>query len=358
VKTNTIDSSPHLVTTVYTTNSVNINRLSIGNSFTDVAQRISLQAQRPTSSIFDGSIGLELFAVYGGCPAGQGGFPQTASASVACSGLCNCDPARMMRSPTHGNIFDGDGLYRPNDACIWKIVSDTRPAIVVFNIKQTSGVDTQRNVDSVWFYECTDLSCQSKNLFAELAGYWDGDWAYHYTWMSHTGITSIEFYSDASVQELGFEFDWKLEMPRSPCDRCDFGTYKGAIGDFRCTACPAHSTTIARSSLAVSDCECAPGAYGPNNGPICALCETGKYRGNDKQSVCTDCPANTYLDLDGQVVESACRHCHFDSASTAGSKTASACMCNPGHELDLTSPIASCLMCNENTFKPGTKVER
>ena len=53
-----IEQLPQLATHLYSTNSVNISRLSISNSFGNVTQSVSLQSRESRSSIFDRSIRL------------------------------------------------------------------------------------------------------------------------------------------------------------------------------------------------------------------------------------------------------------------------------------------------------------
>jgi hypothetical protein len=120
------------------------------------------------------------------------------------------------------------------------------------------------------------------------------------------------------------------------CTPCAAGTYKNATGSEDCTACPAASTSPA-GSLSVVDCLCTAGqtldGYTLDGAPICSPCPLSTYKVENKNQACVPCSPN--------------------SASSRGSTSAEACLCEQGY----TGPDGgSCSACAAGTFKssPGS----
>lgn len=82
------------------------------------------------------------------------------------------------------------------------------------------------------------------------------------------------------------------------CSACAIGSYKDAIGNTACTACPATFTTESTGTVDASACVCAPGFFYSDDGvnPVsCQPCAEGTYKsGFNKQTECTACKDNSF----------------------------------------------------------------
>jgi len=97
-----------------------------------------------------------------------------------------------------------------------------------------------------------------------------------------------------------------------------------------CALCPANSVSVA-GSVAVEDCECAPGWTGPDGG-ACSVCAAGTFKSASGSALCDSClPFATSL---------------------SGSTLQTACACNPGYHVP--SATDACTACAAGTYKTGT----
>lgn len=118
------------------------------------------------------------------------------------------------------------------------------------------------------------------------------------------------------------------------CVLCPTDTYfdgTGAAAQDECVPCPTHASAPAGSGGATA-CLCALG-YAGAPGEECVACVPGFFRSDPSEYICEACPAGSYHDVDVYAntnVES-CLSCPADTASAAGSGSASACVCDAGH---------------------------
>ena len=138
------------------------------------------------------------------------------------------------------------------------------------------------------------------------------------------------------------------ETGATACTPCAVGTYSDSDGLLACHACLHGSTTMSTASTAVEDCWCmadffgslvdgrvvcdacnanAVSEVGQNTGPADCKCKAGWF-GNDG-GVCEFCSDGKYKDSVGSAPCVDCTGAFV--TSPAGSTTAAACGCQPGH---------------------------
>jgi hypothetical protein len=118
------------------------------------------------------------------------------------------------------------------------------------------------------------------------------------------------------------------------CPPCSPGTYMPLTASTSCWTCPANSSSIEGSARLVdclcnpgwtgangSECSaCAPGLFKPHSGPmLCDICDRGTFS-LGAQSICSLCPANTYINSVGAT---ACVDCPASTYSGLGSSNQS-----------------------------------
>ena len=141
--------------------------------------------------------------------------------------------------------------------------------------------------------------------------------------------------------------------PFSQCTPCPAGTYAELFGAYKCTACPAGTTSPAGASSCTSSTSCAKGEY-RKAGCACEKCPAGTYSdtltasectacpigfsssagascctpcakgtySSTAGSACTSCPAGTYA---GATGSSKCKKCTKGSSSSAGASSCTPC---------------------------------
>ena len=153
--------------------------------------------------------------------------------------------------------------------------------------------------------------------------------------------------------------------PNLSCQACSIGFFKANFSAEACEACPAHSTTMNTGSTAATDCLCVAGYTRADDGACeaCGLvssrlrlatgrvvscpdanyhttlqiasteqsecvCIAGYSNTTGSGSPCTACPVGTYKN---EASHAACSACGPNATTEAlASRTAAACMCQPG----------------------------
>ena len=130
--------------------------------------------------------------------------PSDTSASVTCSGPCECTP---LAGTSSGTISDGSGDYLNDQECVWLISAEY--VSITFTAFATEG-----NYDWVDINQCQDSSCSSPEQLARLSGSAGAD----QTYSSSTGFLQVRFTSDGSSTRSGFVADWSAQP-----GQCDAG---------------------------------------------------------------------------------------------------------------------------------------
>jgi len=117
------------------------------------------------------------------------------------------------------------------------------------------------------------------------------------TYLNTTGMKSSD---DCNLCELG---RYQHERGKSHCNLCASGTYLNITGGSAasdCISCPSNAGNSTPGSIDMTDCKCNPGTSGVDGGPICNLCEIGKFTDVSGVSICspttTVCPPGQYAD--------------------------------------------------------------
>jgi len=112
-----------------------------------------------------------------------------------------------------------------------------------------------------------------------------------------------------------------------PCVSCDMGKFKDTKGSELCTFCSPDSNAVTAGSVFRTSCECNAGFTG-NNGGMCTMCASGKYKRDGGPTPCTSCPSGT--------------------VSALGSTELVQCICDCGY----TGPAGlACTACAAGTYK-------
>ena len=155
------------------------------------------------------------------------------------------------------------------------------------------------------------------------------------------------------------------------CAACPLGKYKADPGNFACTPCQNHSSSISTGSTGACVCDagyqaqaaqcsaCPAGKYKADGGIACTDCPHNSYSapastlcecnaGYTGGSLnCTACPAGTYKPAAGSA---ACAACPPSSTSPPSSTDVTACVCNAGFG---GSPGGPCVLCPAGTYQLG-----
>jgi len=92
---------------------------------------------------------------------------------------------------------------------------------------------------------------------------------------------------DCNLCELG---RYQHERGKSHCNLCASGTYLNITGGSAasdCISCPSNAGNSTPGSIDMTDCKCNPGTSGVDGGPICNLCEIGKFTDVSGVSICS-----------------------------------------------------------------------
>jgi len=312
-------------------------------------EKIGRFNERDCKPCQDSSVSVSGSKSFADCKCGRGvepgGLPAT-SVNVVCSGLCECNPAVTMKTPTSGTVFDGPGAYRVNDHCIWTLTADVLPASISIHMVQSAGVNTEPIHDVVKIIECEDAACSVQNVLKSYQGYWDGDVFFTNVDVSKTGIMRVEFTSDFLDNFGGFMFDWELDSSTMECKDCGVGKYKDLVENVACTDCAENSYTSTTSAITDSVCKCNLGSTSQNNIGPCVLCEKGKFRPKQQEPSCNKCPSNTFLDMVGSDKAADCTSCPNNMISNMGSKYESDCKCASG----MNPTSIGCSLCAAGKF--------
>ena len=216
---------------------------------------------------------------------------KVASATVKCTGACDCN---IAASGVSGRITDGQGTYSRSSWCRWEIKSNVKPAEIIINRKPGSvfemegfdSIEVWDDYDYVAYYSRTDPPS---------------------TLTTHTGNVLVTFYSDSSGEKEGFELEWGLQ------------TTNGCIACEDCVYCQA-------------------GKYKENTGPAsdweeCVNCQAGKYKGNTGPGTCTNCEHGKYGDINvtGATTSDVCNPCPVNTYTTHKGST-SCTLCSTAYD--------------------------
>jgi hypothetical protein len=137
--------------------------------------------------------------------------------------LCTgCNASCALFTAASGSFSDGSpGQYEDNSDCSWIIAPPPQlDRTVQITITFTS-VNTESGYDYIWVYTCTNISCVSKTLLAQISGDQTG------SYISTSGYVLVRFTSDKGVKYDGFEAMWtSLSLVRmvlymqEACDTC------------------------------------------------------------------------------------------------------------------------------------------
>ena len=130
----------------------------------------------------------------------------------------------------------------------------------------------------------------------------------------------------------------------SACGPCALASYKPALGNETCTACPLNTNTTAVTRVALNECLCAPGFF--FNALACAPCATGSFKGHVSNEACAPCPVDTYCPVQS-VVPVAC--VGNSSRLAEGGVEMRDCLCPPGFFTE-DSVSRTCNPCPVGTF--------
>jgi hypothetical protein len=111
------------------------------------------------------------------------------------------------------------------------------------------------------------------------------------------------------------------------CQICTVGY--SADGQSQCDACPLNSATLEPGAEVLQDCKCNKGYTGADGG-TCEHCAAGKYKENEGDADCTDCPADTYSPQVANVFDSDCNNCDANAEAPPGSDSRDDCKCKRG----------------------------
>ncbi|KAJ1482869.1 regulator of chromosome condensation 1/beta-lactamase-inhibitor protein II, partial [Baffinella frigidus] len=111
------------------------------------------------------------------------------------------------------------------------------------------------------------------------------------------------------------------------CTACKAGAYKATQGSANCTACPLNKTSLA-GSTELADCKCDAGYTAASDGVPCDACEAGKFKSAVGTAACAPCLAGTYTATAGAGT---CAVCPSNTVSTAESNELAGCTCAAGY---------------------------
>jgi len=164
---------------------------------------------------------------------------------------------------------------------------------------------------------------------------------------------------------------YKPENGNMPCTNCPQGTYSndtGAINISSCVYCEdntylftysIHESNISEcrqcppfsNSIFGQACICNPGSSQAND-TVCNQCVPGKYKPENENMPCTNCPQGTYSNDTGAINISVCTPCVALSSSFNGSDAKSSCQCVAGSN---GTGQSYCELCRSGTYKNSDK---
>ena len=151
------------------------------------------------------------------------------------------------------------------------------------------------------------------------------------------------------------------EAATSPdaCITCAIHTY-ASTGASTCTACPPDSSTVETGSESLSACSCNAGyAPAPNTTTLrpdggCYACLPGTYNPERGSEACTDCAGGKYGTDTAATAESMCLDCPANTFSLNASTNLTNCSCNAGYSG--AEDGVECVACIAGTYKTGVGI--
>jgi hypothetical protein len=229
-----------------------------------------------------------------------------------------------------GSLFDGNGSYVNNLNCEWKIAP-----IGARSVKLTfTALQTEAGFDFVRVFSCASADCLSKT---ELPGSPFSGKSLPGPVVSPTGVMLVDFDTDATVVDAGFEANFTQICPAGSYCMGNATNVTACATSYYCpagstsqTKCPASSYCTAPSTIAVctlsnycpvgsiSQNKCKAGFYCPSTKSI-GTCTLSNYcpAGSTSQAKCPcgsfcnttaslfGCPAGFYCPL-GSVNATPC----------------------------------------------------
>uniref|UniRef100_A0A915IUL4 Sushi, von Willebrand factor type A, EGF and pentraxin domain-containing protein 1 n=1 Tax=Romanomermis culicivorax TaxID=13658 RepID=A0A915IUL4_ROMCU len=98
-----------------------------------------------------------------------------------------------------------------------------------------------------------------------------------------------------------------FNLKTGKCEDCDYGFFQPNPGSFECLPCGLGKTTVTQTSTLVEDCkdECPDGQQLTQAGQ-CRPCDKGTYKAAVSQKTCVACPAGFTTEKEGSVARDQC----------------------------------------------------
>jgi hypothetical protein len=114
-----------------------------------------------------------------------------------------CGSTCSVLTEVSGTLSDGSGLsdYEHRALCQWIIAPAANTSNITITFKEFS---TELHTDVVQVYACMNISCQDVSLIGELSGTYSAAQSLS----SATGYMLVQFRSDSSISQAGFEARW------------------------------------------------------------------------------------------------------------------------------------------------------
>jgi len=174
---------------------------------------------------------------------------------------------------------------------------------------------------------------------------------------------SAGYYSPGGLAEclpcpVGTHSDATVTMASvSDCVPCELGTYASSAGSVACTACPVGTFSAALGAIECTKCPAGTKGTDPvqirsSKQASCSDCPAGSFQDIDGEDSCKLCAAGTYQDAQGA---SECTPCPSGTSSASvGSTDVSACVaCGEGLYAP-TEGMSECLHCPLGTYQDET----
>jgi len=301
----------------------------------------------------------------------QAGSYESFSVSISCSGACPCPSASALSS---GEIASQTAIaYNKDLYCKWLITSVSTIS-VNFSRYDTDWFDsvvleTCTTYHCAPSYQVVKLATirgpgDTTSSFTSTTGYLQITFD-SYSYRSHSGWALQWSLIDLPCL-LCSAGKYKTNIGNGVCINCMENKYSGE-GAANCQDCPANSASPPASKK-VLDCMCNAGWSGQNEEGLCVQCAAGKYKSTTGTDACVHCVAGKYSTsggaqtiasglscsagkstqgrdacteetectqctpgkYSGENWESVCTHCPANSMSTQGSDNESDCICNAG----------------------------
>lgn len=157
-----------------------------------------------------------------------------------------------------GEIYDSggpDGDYSPNQNYTFTIMPPGPPACITFTLNYYNIALT--GTDAIRFYNGPNTTSP---LIAQVQGGQSGGGSVSYTVQANSGVLTLQFISDGSIQLDGFYGSW--ECSTTPCDPPDLIQVDDSVDSLTIIDYIASSTT----EVTITNINCPEGAYGTFDG--------------------------------------------------------------------------------------------